>query len=61
LGIHDRQLRYFDVHGQLVPTLQEFNRLEIQCTQLERQGANALALEVDRLRQQVQGQSDGNE
>jgi hypothetical protein len=23
LGIHDRQLRYFDVQGQLVPTLQE--------------------------------------
>jgi Uma2 family endonuclease len=61
LGIHDRQLRYFDVHGQMVPTLQEFNRLEIQRTERERQRANALALEIDRLRQQVQGQSDDNE
>lgn len=50
-----------DVQGQLVPTLQEFNRLEIQRTKLERQRANALALKVDRLRQQVQGQSDDNE
>ena len=58
LGIHDRQLRYFDAQGQLVPTLQEFNRLEIQRTELERQRASALALEVDRLRQQLQGQSD---
>jgi len=58
LGIHDRQLRYFDAQGQLVPTLQEFNYLEIQRTELERQRASALALEVDRLRQQLQGQSE---
>jgi len=61
LGIHDRQLRYFDAQGQLVPTLQEFNRLEIQRTELERQRASALALEVDRLRQQLQGQGGDNE
>jgi len=44
-----------------VPTLQEFNRLEIQRTELERQRASALALEVDRLRQQLQGQGGDNE
>ena len=77
LGIHDRQLRYFDPQGHLVPTLQEFNRLAIQRTALESRRAeaeaqraeaeaqkareaearaNALALEVDRLRQQLGGQ-----
>lgn len=44
-----------------MPTLQEFNRLEIQRTERERQRANTLALEIDRLRQQLQGQSDDNE
>lgn len=43
LGIHDRQLRYFDPQGQLVFTLQEFNRLEIQRTELECQRAEAEA------------------
>jgi len=58
LGIHDRQLRYFDAQGKLVPTLQEFNLLEIQRTELEcqraeaeAQRANSLELEIDRLRQ----------
>ena len=54
LGIHENQLRYFEAQGQLVPTVQEFNQLEIQRTALERQRADALAAEIQRLRQQLQ-------
>ncbi len=69
LGIDGGQLRYFEAEGQLVPTLQEFNRLEIQRTELEAQRANAeaqranaeaqranaLEEEVERLRRQLEG------
>ncbi|MGA1624980.1 MAG: Uma2 family endonuclease [Prochlorothrix sp.] len=43
LGVQNGQLRYFESQGQLVPTLQEFNRLEIQRTELEVQRANTEA------------------
>ena len=43
LGVRQGQLRYVDPQGQPVPTLQEFNRLEIQRAELECRRADAEA------------------